>query len=288
MLLDFTLRKYNQIIEAIVTSDYKVVTIQDYIKAQPKPSKVIIIRHDVDLDPDYQLQFAEFESLHGIYTSYYFRHTAQVYKESVINKVQQFGHEIGYHYEVITKAKGDSEKAIQIFKTELIDFQNNWQSVTVCPHGGSFVENVDGYSLKNIIKLIPKLLSKSEVFSSWTNFSIWKENKFDDFGLLGDAYESIDFNDILYLSDTGRSWDGKYKRLDKVNSYVNPNHKITNSDDIIKVIKEGKVDKIYLLVHFEQWKDNLSDWISWYIAQLIRRNGKKILFGVNKGANNYK
>lgn len=278
MNFDFSYKKYNKIVDVISESEYEVITIRDYIRLTELPQKFIIIRHDVDLDPYQQVNFAELEANYGIKTSYYFRYIEKVYKEEIINRIFSLGHEVGYHYEVNTKAKGDSVKAIKIFQNELSHFQKNWNCLTVCPHGGSFVDNVDGYALKDIIKLIPKLLSKSSVFSNWTNFDIWSKCSFKDFKILGDAYKSIDFTDILYLSDTGRSWDNRYKRLDKVNSNINPNFDIRKSDEIIDVIKKGSVDKIYLLVHFEQWKDNFKDWLFWYTAQIIRRNGKKIIF----------
>jgi hypothetical protein len=184
---------------------------------------------------------------------------------------------------VFTKAKGDENKALELFRSELNIFKENWNSRTVCPHGGSFTENIDGYGLKNIIHLIPKLFLGKSLFTCWSNFDFWEKNKFEDFQIIGDAYRSIDFSDILYLSDTGRSWDSRFKRLDKVDSRINPQYNIRNSDDIIDLIKSGEVDKIYLLIHFEQWKDNFYDWGSWYIAQLIRRNGKKMIFGMKSG-----
>ena len=278
MNLDFTYKKYVEIVKAISKSQYKVITIKEYIQQLKLPEKFIIIRHDVDLDPFHQVQFAKKEHDFGIKTSYYFRHVEKIYKENIIDEVHSLGHEVGYHYEVFTKAKGDPEKAIEIFRDELADFQKNWDSKTVCPHGGSFVDNTDGYSLKNMIKLIPKIFSGKTVFSKHVNFNLWDDNSFEDFGIIGDAYRSVDFSDILYLSDTGRSWDNKYKRLDKVNSRVNPKFNIRKSDNIIDVIKKGSVDSIYLLVHFEQWKNNFMDWVSWYAAQLVRRNGKKIIF----------
>ncbi|MCB2219454.1 MAG: hypothetical protein KQI35_03590 [Bacteroidetes bacterium] len=278
-MLDFTYKKYNQIVESISRSGYQVLTIGDYIKmGAEKPEKFIIIRHDVDLDADYQVKFAELENRFGIHTSYYFRCTDKIYKEDTISKVHKLGHEVGYHYEVITKAKGDPVKAIDIFKDEIDRFQTNWKSETICPHGGSFVDNADGYALKDIIKLIPKLLSKKSVFSNWSNFNLWEKHDYKEFGIIGDAYESVDFKDILYLSDTGRSWDSKYKRLDKVDSLINPKFNVKKSNDIIKIIENGEANKIYLLVHLEQWKDNLWDWFLWYVAQVIRRSGKKFIF----------
>ncbi|MDY0279192.1 MAG: hypothetical protein RBR35_01365 [Salinivirgaceae bacterium] len=278
MSLDFTFGKYKEIIAAIADSEYQVLKIKDYITRDKLPEKFIIIRHDVDLDAYYQLKFAQLEHQHNIHTSYYFRKTDKTFKEDVINEVAELGHEVGYHYEVFTKALGDPIEAMRIFRNEQAVFSEKWKSLTVCPHGGSFVDNADGYSLKNMVTLIPKLVTGKIVFSKHVNFDMWKENKFDDFGIIGDAYKSVDFSDILYLSDTGRSWDQRYKRLDKVDSSINPLFDIKSSNDIIDVIEKGEVNKIYLLVHFEQWKDNLFDWLGWYAAQVIRRTGKRIIF----------
>jgi len=278
MSLDFSLNKYVEIITAISESGYQVITISDYISLPILPEKFIILRHDVDIDSDYQVNFAELEHNRGIHTSYYFRYVENVYKKEVIDTIYNLGHEVGYHYEVFTKTKGDEDKAKDLFREELAVFQQNWSSGTVCPHGGSFMDNIDGYALKDIIKLIPKLFSGKSVFSSWSNFDLWSKNKFEDFQIIGDAYRSIDFSDILYLSDTGRSWDKRFKRLDKVDSNINPRYNIRKSDEIIDIIKKGEVNKIYLLIHLEQWKDNLFEWVSWYLAQVIRRNGKKLIF----------
>lgn len=278
MSLDFTFGKYKEIIAAIADSEYQVLKIKDYIAMDKLPEKFIIIRHDVDLDAYYQLKFAQLEDQLNIHTSYYFRKIEKTFKEDVINEVAGLGHEVGYHYEVFTKALGDPIEAMRIFRNEQAVFSEKWQSLTVCPHGGSFVDNADGYSLKNMVTLIPTLVTGKTVFSKHVNFDMWKENKFHDFGIIGDAYKSVDFSNILYLSDTGRSWDQRYKRLDKVDSDVNPKFNIKSSNDIIDVIKNGEVNKIYLLVHFEQWKDNFMDWLGWYAAQIIRRTGKRLIF----------
>ncbi len=278
MPLDFTYGRYAKLIHAIANSEYEVITIKDYILSESLPEKFIILRHDVDLDPYHQLKFAELERVNGISASYYFRFIDKVFKRDVINSIALMGHEVGYHYEVITKAEGDPVRAMQIFRDEQKVFADCWKSKTVCPHGGSFVAKTDGYSLKNMIKLIPKLLSGQQVFSKYVNFDMWNANSFEDYGLIGDAYHSIDFSDILYLSDTGRSWDNRFKRLDKVSSRVNQSFTVNSTNDIIDIIKGKKTDKIYLLVHFEQWKDNVFDWLSWYAAQVIRRVGKRVIF----------
>ena len=63
-----------------------------------------------------------------------------------------------------------------------------------------------------------------------------------------------------------------------MDSHITPHFNIRKSDEIIDVIRKGSTDKIYLLVHFEQWKDNIIDWLTWYATQIIRRNGKKFIY----------
>lgn len=278
--MDFTEKMYQQILVALKNNGYSFMRIQDFLKTEKLPEKFVVIRHDVDLDPVVQLRFAKIEDELGVFSSYYFRYIEDVFKTEIMDDIYKIGHEIGYHYEVITKTKGDKQKAVELFKTELDEFKKRWDTQTICPHGGSFNPEFNAYNLSSIIKNIPKFLfNKKSLFSNWVNFNIWENYRFEDFGLLGDAYDSIDFKNILYLSDTGMSWKKKYKRLDHVDSEVNKTVDVKNSRHLIKLIESGNYPQIYLLVHFEQWKNNFKDWLGWYISQLIRRTGKKIIFG---------
>ena len=277
MKLDFIYDKYTKLIQTIDNSEYATLTVQEYLKMEKKPDSFIIIRHDVDLDPLQQVKFAELENRSGIKSSYYFRHTEEILNVDVIDHILSLGHEIGYHYETMTKARGDKKKALELFSNELDFFQKKWNVKTICPHGGSYVEGVNGYSITGILKMLSMGIRGKKIFSKWDSRDIWETRSMDEFGLIGDAHLSVDFTDILYLSDTGRSWDERYKSKDVVNSDISLDQPIMCTDDIIRTIREGNVRKIYLLIHFEQWKKNLKDWISWYLAQIIRRNGKKFV-----------
>jgi hypothetical protein len=271
---------YQHILVALKNNGYSFLNIQKFLEAKQLPEKFVILRHDVDLDPLVQLRFAKMEAQLDIYSSYYFRYIDEVFKPEIIDEVYKLSHEVGYHYEVITKTKGDKDKAVELFKTELVEFKKRWHTKTICPHGGSFNPEFNAYNLSSIIKNAPKFLfNRKSLFSNWVNFNIWEDYRFADFGLLGDAYDSIDFKNILYLSDTGMSWKKKYKRLDQVNSEVNKTVDVKNSRHLIQLIESDNYPRIYLLVHFEQWKNNFKDWLGWYISQLLRRTGKKIIFG---------
>ena len=56
-----------------------------------------------------------FEHKYDIASTYYFRHTEDVFRPEIMRMIVDMGHEIGFHYKVIDKAKGNAEKAIEIF-----------------------------------------------------------------------------------------------------------------------------------------------------------------------------
>ena len=49
---------------------------------------------------------------------------------------------------------------------------------------------------------------------------------------------------------------------------------VNSTDQIMSIIESNKFSKIYILVHFEQWKSSFKDWQIWYFSQLLRRNAK--------------
>ena len=201
---DFTLTKYESLLQAIKKTDYSTCTVYDFLKN--KPGKCIILRHDVDRAVNRNLEMAKLEHSYGIKSTYYFRHIEETFKPDIILQMAEMGHEIGFHYEVMDKAKGDPEKAIEIFKKELEDLRKVTENVTeintVCMHG-------------NPLK-------------PWSNRDLWQKYDFRDFGLTGEPYLSIDYNKVFYLTDTGRTWaDLKIRVKDTIDkSGTNPGIKI--------------------------------------------------------------
>lgn len=131
---DFTLKKYTELCEAIVSSSYVPKTIQEFL-IQDHLDKSIILRHDVDRKPNRAQKMALIEHEHGIRSTYYFRTVKGVFQPDIIRNIADLGHEIGYHYEVLYKAKGDVEKAIEIFGQELKALRETAPIKTICMHG---------------------------------------------------------------------------------------------------------------------------------------------------------
>ena len=91
------------------------------------------------------------------------------------------GHEIGYHYETLDRAKGNKEKAIKLFASEIKKFRQVCEVKTICMHGN--------------------LLSK------WDNRDIWNWYDYKKYNILAEPYFDLNSNEIYYLTDTGRKWN---------------------------------------------------------------------------------
>ena len=248
MNLDFILTKYEELCEAIMDSEFVPLTVERYI-TEPTLNKFIILRHDVDKKPENALQMAKIENERGISATYYFRAIKKVFKPEIIKEIAGLGHEMGYHYEVLVKAKGDRKKAIEIFKRELNEFREICDIKTICMHGNSL--------------------------SRWDNRDLWKEYDFRDFGIIGEAYLSIDFKKVMYLSDSGGCWNNQRLRVkDIVDSNSIQSLKIRNTNDVIELVKNEGAEKMCILAHPDRWNDCFSIWLYEFASKKIRNVGK--------------
>ena len=249
MKLDFTFAKFRELCEAISSSGYELLTVREYLRGNNEQERFVILRHDIDVKPERGLKMAEIEKEHGILATYYIRMTEEVFKPIIIRRIAEMGHEIGYHYEVIDKTEGDKNKAIEIFKQELTKLRKVCNVDTICAHGNSL--------------------------TPWDNQSLWNDYIFKDYDIIGEAYLSINFDNILYLSDTGRNWSNRYKVKDIVyNSNSNVLSGIKSTDDVIELLKQKKCKRIYLLSH-PWWNDNFSVWLKELMWQNVKNVGKR-------------
>ena len=242
MVLDFTLQKYRELCEAVL-ENYKPLTVRSYLVEKPT-NKFVILRHDVDKKPESALKLAKLESELGIRSTYYFRMKKDVFKPDIIKKIAKMGHEVGYHYEVLDKARGDPEKAIKIFEEELRRFRKICDVHTICMHGNPL--------------------------TPWLNKDIWKEYDYRKFGIIGEAYISIDFDKIMYFSDTGRTWSSRYN----VKDFASSKKDVKSTDDLIDLLRKDVAKRFYILTHPNRWSSNHIEWFAELISQNIKNIGK--------------
>ena len=246
---DFTVKKYSELLDAFSGAGYEFQTFRDFLK-QPL-YRVVILRHDVDKLPLNSLIFAKIEKDKGLNASYFFRSVPVSFKPSVMRSIHQMGHEIGYHYEVMDQAKGDVYKALEMFNQNLVKFRNVAKIETICMHGSPM--------------------------SKYDNRELWNKFNYYDYGIIGEPYFDIDYNKVLYLTDTGRSWSSEETNIrDKVDSSLC--FRIKNTDQLIELIRKRELpNQIMLNTHPQRWNDDFMKWGKELVGQNVKNQVKRLV-----------
>jgi len=249
---DFTLGKYQELCEVLI-ENYKIYTVFDYLMKKPA-GNIVIMRHDIDRKISNALSMAQREHEFGIRSSYYFRYPT-TFKPDIINKIRDLGHEIGYHYEVLSKTKGDFKKAIELFQSELEEFRKICPVDTICMHGSPL--------------------------SVFDNRDLWNVYDYHCYGIRGEAFLSFEkkTEDLHYLTDTGRTWSGKQSLRDIMRNESGKEDflSLNTTDDLIVWLGQESRKKLYLTIHPERWSLNAGEWVIWSFLDFSMNIGKKAL-----------
>ena len=258
LLMDFTLKKYTQLLDAFLCSDYEFMTFEDYCFCAKElaDKKLVIFRHDVDLKAENALQVAKIETEKGIRSTYYFRTLASSNKPNVIKQIVALGHEVGYHYEDFSFCNGDAEKAKHLFLKNLNYFRQFYPVKTICMHGS------------------PR--------SRFDNKDLWKSFDYQSCGIVGEPYFDMDFDEFFYLTDTGRCWDGFLTSVrDKVpqqNDWKKKGLLYHSTDDVINALLENKFPhRLMLTTHPQRWTDSIFLWTKEFVFQNVKNQIKRWL-----------
>lgn len=248
--MDFNIKTYKKLLQSLIKQNYKFQTFEEFC-IQPD-LKSVVLRHDVDLLPYNSLNFARIQNELGIKGTYYFRAVPESWNEIVISEIASLGHEIGYHYECLTTCNGDLSSAIQDFEKNLEALRKLSEVTTICMHGSPM--------------------------SKYDSKDLWGSYNYKDFGIIGEPYFDIDFNAVVYLTDTGRRWDGnKVSVRDKVISPFNYSFRTTN--DIINGLNNQNLpDKIMFTFHPQRWNDHIYLWTKELILQNLKNWIKQTFF----------
>ena len=251
MARDFTLDAYKSLLETAIKAGYKLTSYEDYILNNNTGGKFFILRHDVDDLPLNSLATALLEKDLGAKGSYYFRIVKQSLHPAVIRQTAAAGHEIGYHYEDVALCHGNMSKAFDDFKKHLELIKTYYPVKTICMHGSPM--------------------------SKWDNRLLWKENNYKELGIIGEPYFDIDFNKVLYITDTGRSWNKTESSIrDKVKTGFR--FSFSTTFDIIKAFEDKKLpDHIMLNIHPQRWTNSYSLWLKELVFQNLKNIIKKLV-----------
>lgn len=247
--MDFTRKKYKSLLSAIQEAGYSFQTYSEFL--ENPLDKVVILRHDVDLKPKNSLALAEIQHASGVKGVYYFRAVKASWDESIILKIKDLGHEIGYHYENLSVSKGRLDLAYEDFICNLVELRKLAPVHTICMHGSPL--------------------------SRYDNKNLWKQYNYKSLGIKGEPYFDTDFSKVYYLTDTGRTWDNKGISVrDKVESSFNV--KFSNSNQLIESFQKEQMPPLIMFTfHPQRWTDNPIEWVFELILQKVKNNIKRWL-----------
>jgi len=263
---DFTLYTFKQLLLAFKNQNYIFLTFSGFLR-EPA-SKCVILRHDVDARKLNSLNCAMLEKELDITGTYYFRLTPRCFNPQIIKEISELGHEVGYHYEDLVTAHGNYNLARKLFEENLAKLRRVVPVETICMHGSPL--------------------------SKYDNRRLWEKFNYRDYGIIGEPFLDINFENVLYLTDTGRRWDGdrvsirdkvkikgqKAKVVELMFRYEGQRagRSFHSTFDIIEAANEDQLpDKIMLTIHPQRWDNRQLPWIRELVCQNIKNIGKRIL-----------
>jgi hypothetical protein len=250
---DFTIDLYSSLLSALKATDYSFLTVKDFMRQESKTNK-ITLRHDVDKAPENSLAFAKMQFGAGMRGTYYFRAKPPSFNKKIIFEIASLNHEIGYHYETMDICKGNVDKAYDEFCHYLDMFRKISPVETICMHGSPM--------------------------SKYDNKKIWEKYDYRKLGIIAEPYFDLKFNEVFYITDTGRMWDSS-----KVSIRDRPSQKVStqwpsyhSTYNIIEALYENTFpNKVMMTFHPQRWTNNQTLWLKELLMQNLKNQVKRFL-----------
>lgn len=250
---DFTLDAYLSVVDALRERDYPFFGIAAWMAAPP--DRGVLVRHDVDRKPANALDMAQAEAERGIKSTYYFRILDMSFDAAIIKAIAEMGHEVGYHYEDLSLADGDHEAAVAMFREHLQKLRDVAPVTTIAMHG--------------------------RPFSPYNSQAIWDREDLADFGLIAEAFRTVDYSGTYYFTDTGRKWDaGRTNLRDRPKVALFPDQAVPDTESLLAWIAENQPDRLSISAHPERWDAHGSKWFAQMGKDKLINLAKEILVRV--------
>ncbi len=276
---DFTLAKYVELLDILKMKKIPAVTFEEY--SAVSPGRFVILRHDVDRLPLNAVQMAETENRMGIRSSYHFR-SATLYKNpEAIIKIAALGHEVCYHYEDL---QGISDREYRL----LISGGNNVNADDtpgIFRAFEAFSEHLGGlrkYYPVKVASMHGNPLSRKD------NRMIWNYFDYRSLGIICEPYFDIDYSKVLYITDTGRSWNRKSVNIrDNVTrgfgrtmgEPLNERFRFRSTDEMIHSIENELLPPGFIIsTHPQRWNSGIIPWL----GELAMQSAKNVVKGFRR------
>ncbi len=283
--MDYTLKRYELLLSALIDGGYTFKTFEEF-RASEVPA-CVILRHDVDKRPLNALKMSEIEKKFDIRASYHFRYPLNEGYEKAIRRLASQGHEIGYHYEEIDVVSKRNIGSL----TRFFGFVKRQQTIRLDQYielvreaFDLFRQRLDHMRELSAVKIISM---HGSPLSPYDNRNIWIYHDYRSLGIICEVYLDIDYSKVLYLTDTGRSWNGdKFNIRDKpvadfdirTGISLRDSFSLSSTNDIINACKNNLLPSIIVInTHPQRWNDNIIIWLEEAVKQKTKNFFKRLL-----------
>lgn len=201
----FTYSVWEQFCKELSNKNIKSITAESLMDQKPL-GNYLVLKHDVETNVASAYNMAKIEHKYGHKASYYVQAYLMENSDNIImlKKMQDLGHEISYHYDVMDSNKGNIKEAIAEFNEKRKLFENNgFRLETVCQHGNPVVERIGYTSNRDFFRNEKVKSCYPDIADIMVDF---KEKAFGS-------------TDYLYFSDAGR----RFKLIfDPINNDIIP------------------------------------------------------------------
>lgn len=226
-----------------------------------KGTRFIILKHDVEALVSNAYKLAEIEHRYGISGSYYVQAYLLDDEENVklLKKMQAWGHEISYHYDVLDANSGDFHAAEVDFIAKSKIFEDlGFRYATICQHGNP-VKNRIGYTSNRDFFRNPQIRNR---YPQWVDMVV--------------DYSNVAVSTYKYISDAGYRWN---IIVEPETNDLHPDVKnipLGGFEQLVATISQSN-DSFIVSTHPHRWT-NMAYKI--YIKILIFRIVRTIVMGV--------
>ena len=205
----------------------------------------IVLKHDVEINVHKALEIAKIENCYGHRGSYYVQAYLLNNQNNIelLKSIQQMGHEISYHYDVMDSNQGVIKKAEEEFENNLNLFRDNGFNIkTVCQHGNPIVDRV-GYN------------SNRDFFR---NQSI--QNKYPDISDIMVNFKEKYKTEYKYYSDAGRRFCLIFDPIN--NDIIDSSDKDLRFNDLNELFNSViSSNNVIISMHPHRWTKTTSEYV---------------------------
>lgn len=257
--MNFTYQRWDEFCKKLCQKGLKSIPA---CEVSSESESFLVLKHDVETDVARAYEIAKIECHYGHRGSYY----VQAYllesekNVSMLTYMQQMGHEITYHHDVMDSCKGDLQKAVEEFeKNRQLFEKNGFPIYTVCQHGNPVVERHGYHSNRDFFRSVAVCQKYPGISDIMVNF---KHNR------------AVDY---LYFSDAGRHFQLIYDPIN--NDIIKSDDKNVLYDDLDTLLKYLSKDIGNIIsMHPHRWtKSELLYGIKTFLFRTIKTIAKILI-----------